>query len=245
MPPPVKEEPMSQPPPVSPQGGVAPMLPIFVDGVEVLEEVVDGVDVLEEGWGWWARETTPPRSRDSSPARGGWAQPSPPRDSSPPRGGAAPSAASAVVIGLEPRPRFTMGSKEEMAELFEREGSPFGPAMQELYLEARASSAEQQETFRIEMAAAQTRQEKRTVERERPQDNMNFLLQTIGDHLVDVETGEVDRKGLNDMAIHIRGIGLRTRVGPEDQWKRDWLGKHIRVYKALADDIGFTLMVPI
>jgi hypothetical protein len=226
MPPPVKEEPMSQPPPVSPQDGVATMFPIFVDGVEILEP-----------------DTTPPRSRDSSPARGGWAQPSPPPTAS----AVAPvaSTASAVVIGLEPRPRFTMGSREEMAELFEREGSPFGPAMQELYLEARASSAEQQETFRIAMAAAGNNRERRTVQRERPQDNMSFLLQTIGDHLVDVETGKVDRKGLNDMAIHIRGIGLRTRVGPEDQWKRDWLDKHIRVYKALADDIGFTLMVPI
>jgi hypothetical protein len=214
------------------------MFPIFVDGVDVLEP-----------------ETDSPRSRerDSSPARGGWAQPSPPPTASAvapvasTASAVAPvaSTASAVVIGLEPRPRFTMGSREEMAELFEREGSPFGPAMQELYLEARASSAEQQETFRIAMAAAGNNRERRTVQRERPQDNMSFLLQTIGDHLVDVETGKVDRKGLNDMAIHIRGIGLRTRVGPEDQWKRDWLGKHIRVYKALADDIGFTLMVPI
>jgi hypothetical protein len=200
MPPPVKEEPMSPPPPAD--DCVVSMLPIFVDGVEILEP-----------------DTTPPRSRDSSPARGGWAQPSPPR------GGAA-------SIRTKTPADFTA---ESLAEMFKRADSPFGPGMQKIYREAQLLSTKQQETFRSKMDAAGTKKEKQEVRQSNPQDEINFLLQVL-DTIVDPETGRICQTGVS----HMQMAHLKDRAALQnercDDWKRAWIDKNLKVYTALAEN---------
>jgi hypothetical protein len=200
MPPPVKEEPMSPPPPAD--DCVVSMLPIFVDGVEILEP-----------------DTTPPRSRDSSPARGGWAQPSPPR------GGAA-------SIRTKTPADFTA---ESLAEMFKRADSPFGPGMQEIYRKAQLLSTEQQETFRSKMDAAVTKKEKQEVLAKKPQDEIHFLLQVL-DTIVDPATGTICQAGVWDMQMALLKDRAATRNERCDDWKRDWLDKNLNVYTALAEN---------
>jgi hypothetical protein len=200
MPPPVKEEPMSPPPPAD--DCVVSMLPIFVDGVEILEP-----------------DTTPPRSRDSSPARGGWAQPSPPR------GGAA-------SIRTKTPADFTA---ESLAEMFKRADSPFGPGMQTIYREAQLRSTKQQETFRSKMDAAVTKKEKQEVLAKKPQDEIHFLLQVL-DTIVDPATGTICQAGVRDMQMALLKDRAATRNERCDDWKRDWLDKNLNVYTALAEN---------
>jgi hypothetical protein len=200
MPPPVKEEPMSPPPPAD--DCVVSMLPIFVDGVEILEP-----------------DTTPPRSRDSSPARGGWAQPSPPR------GGAA-------SIRTKTPADFTA---ESLAEMFKRADSPFGPGMQKIYREAQLRSTEQQETLESQMDAAVTKKEKQEVLAKKPQDEIHFLLQVL-DTIVDPATGTICQAGVWDMQMALLKDRAATRNERCDDWKRDWLDKNLNVYTALAEN---------
>jgi hypothetical protein len=200
MPPPVKEEPMSPPPPAD--DCVVSMLPIFVDGVEILEP-----------------DTTPPRSRDSSPARGGWAQPSPPR------GGAA-------SIRTKTPADFTA---ESLAEMFKRADSPFGPGMQKIYREAQLRSTEQQETLESQMDAAVTKKEKQEVLAKKPQDEIHFLLQVL-DTIVDPATGTICQAGVWDMQMALLKDRAATRNERCDDWKKAWIDKNLKVYTALAEN---------